>query len=81
MEQPAMSSDPMPGRKRVVQLVMTPGVQLEQLHKAISAILDETGCRGCGLGGVDLQILAGDPAFKNARAAGGVEAVVTRAGG
>jgi hypothetical protein len=67
--------------RNVVQIVARPGVQLDSLNKAIALAVGQTGCRTCGLIGVDLHLVGGDPAFDQVRGIEGIDAVVTQQGG
>lgn len=44
-----------------VQIHVTEDVTLEHLHTIVDTIVGLSGCRTCGLLGIDLQ-LSGDPA-------------------
>lgn len=44
-----------------VRIRLNQNVTLENLHSLIDRITNLSGCRACGLGGIDLR-LTGDPA-------------------
>ena len=46
--------------KGTVRIRVTQNVKVENLHHMIDQIVGLSGCRTCGLGGIDLH-LSGDP--------------------
>jgi hypothetical protein len=48
-------------RPGTLQVTLAEGVSNDELHKLIDRIIDLNGCRGCGLGGIDLRIRIVDP--------------------
>lgn len=67
--------------RKVVKVVVGPDVQLDSLNKAIERAVGLAGCRGCGLNGIDLQFLGGDPAYDQFRGIQGVQGVIAEASG
>ena len=58
--------------------MLKPNVKAEDVHAALDRIFDLHGCRGCGLLGIDLRLLGGDPAeqqFGDVRNVGSVRAI------
>ena len=47
---------------KTIRLAVHGNVKLPDLHAAIARAVNLTGCVACGLVGVDLEILGGDPA-------------------
>lgn len=50
---------------KTIRLAVHGNVKLPDLHAAIARAGDLTGCVACGLVGVDLEILGGDPAVES----------------
>jgi hypothetical protein len=48
-------------QRQAVSVVVRHGIELETLNRVVATVVGQTGCRTCGLGGVDLRIIAGDP--------------------
>lgn len=46
--------------KGTIRIRVNQNVTIENLHKIIDGIVGISGCRTCGLGGIDLH-LSGDP--------------------
>jgi hypothetical protein len=57
------SAQPMrgPGANRVLTIYAKPGVTVNELSEALRIGLGPTGCRFCGLMGVDVRLEAVDP--------------------
>ena len=49
----------------ILQPTVHGNVKLPDLHAAIARAVNLTGCVACGLVGVDLEILGGDPAVES----------------
>ena len=49
---------------KTIRLPVHGNVKLPDLHAAIARAVNLTGCVACGLVGVDLEILGGDPAVE-----------------
>lgn len=47
----------------MIQIRVQPEITREDIHAVIDRILSLTGCRTCGLVGVDVQFFGGDPAY------------------
>ena len=45
------------GKQQKVQLVFNKNVTAEQIHQSLDRIFKESGCTGCGLGGLDLRLI------------------------
>jgi hypothetical protein len=67
--------------RNVVKLVVQPGIKLNDLNLAVERAVGLAGCRACGLVGIDLQLLGGDPAYEQFRGIQGVQGVIVEAGG
>jgi len=50
---------------KTIRLAVHGNVKLSDLHAAIARAVHLTGCVACGLVGVDLEILGGDPAVES----------------
>ena len=53
-------------RPGAVQVTVKDTIQRQELTKLIETIADLHGCRGCGLGGLDVVIRPEDPRIKDA---------------
>jgi hypothetical protein len=49
---------------KTIRLAVHGNVKLPDLHAAIARAVKLTGCVACGLVGIDLEILGGDPAVE-----------------
>ena len=58
-----------------VRVVLKPNVDLQTLNRALGSIIGRSGCRTCGLGGIDLVLTAGDPELENLAGTDGISAV------
>jgi len=52
-------------KPKSIRLAVHGNVKLPDLNAAIARAVNLTGCVACGLVGVDLQILGGDPAVES----------------
>lgn len=70
---------PVPWRpnRNTYKVHLKPEVSVQDIHSIIERILNQTGCRTCGLVGIDLSFFGGDPAAQLLKGVNGVENVVS----
>ena len=51
----------MPQNMRSFEFVLHPEINVEQITDLVTRIGELAGCRGCGLGGVDIRLVGADP--------------------
>ena len=52
----------MAGNMNSFEFVVHPEINVEQITDLLTRIGELSGCRGCGLGGVDVRLVGMDPA-------------------